>query len=92
MLTEDNPKAGRPQRAIRTALVWVAISAGITVTFAAGYRAGAARQERRLLDEFLVNATRLGILDVERLRVLVEAGGTNAIDDAASDEVVPGGH
>lgn len=53
------------------ALGWVSIVAA--VSFAAGYHFGAARQERRLLDEFIVNAASLGILDYDRLVELADS-------------------
>ena len=55
----------------------VAIAA-VVVSFASGYRLGVARQEKRLLREFVINAARLGIIDRERLRELADGDGTNA--------------
>ena len=49
-------------------------------SFAAGYLIGVARQEKRLLNEFIINAARLGILDYDRLRELTEDAGTNDAD------------
>lgn len=48
-----------------------------SVAFTAGYRLGIARQESRLLNEFLINATNLGILDYERLRELTVDAESN---------------
>lgn len=73
----------------RLAAHTILLAAACMITFAVGYRTGVARQERRLLDEFLINAARLGIIDVERLSELVEVGGTNTMDDAASDDTQP---
>jgi phage-related minor tail protein len=47
------------------------------ISFVAGYCLGESRQEKRLLNEFLVNAVNLGILDMERLRSLTEDADTN---------------
>jgi len=65
------------------ALVTIAVAA-IAVAYTVGYRVGVARQEKRLLNEFLVNATSLGILNMERLRELTTDAGTNMENDAVS--------
>lgn len=55
----------------------LATAIAIAVSFVAGLRVGAARQEKRLLGEFLINASRLGIIDYGRLRELAEEPGAN---------------
>ncbi|MEI8121992.1 MAG: hypothetical protein WCI20_08055 [bacterium] len=57
-------------------VITIAVAA-IAVAYTVGYRVGVAKQEKRLLNEFLVNAVNLGILDVERLRSLTEDADTN---------------
>ncbi len=69
-----DPNCRCPSSRSRATLVAVALgfAAILAASFAAGYRVGTARQERRLLDEFLVNAARLGILDYDRLAELAD--------------------
>ena len=76
------------RRRLAIALVIVALSSGIS--FAVGYQVGLARQEKRLLNEFLVNAVNLGILDIERLRELTTDAGTIMENDAVSIHGRPG--
>jgi len=61
-----------------------AILAAIAVAYTVGYRVGVAKQEKRLLNEFLVNAANLGIIDYNRLRELTEDVGTNTENRSAS--------
>jgi len=69
-------------RKCRLAMTTIAV---IAVAYAVGYRMGGARQEKRLLNEFLVNAANLGIIDYDRLRALTEDAGTNTEIETASD-------
>ena len=76
-MDDDGPTATRAcLRFLRCRLPMILIVVAMA-SFAAGYLIGVARQEKRLLNEFVINAARLGILDYDRLRELTEDAGTN---------------
>jgi len=85
----DMNDANESKRAIRHRIsrwpmvITVAIIAS-GFSFVAGYQVGVSRQETRLLNEFVVNATRLGIIDYDRLQELTEDSGTNTEIETAS--------
>jgi hypothetical protein len=72
----SDPNCHYPSRRSRAPLVAIALATVAIVaaaSFATGYHCGAARQGRRLLDEFVVNAARLGVLDYDRLAELTDS-------------------
>ncbi len=79
-LMNDEPVVTRVHfRFLRCQLPIILVVVAMT-SFAAGYLIGVARQEKRLLNEFVINAARLGIIDYERLKELTEDADTNDAD------------
>ena len=88
MTDATEPKTTAARHGIcRLAIMPIAIAA-LAASFAAGYRVGVARQEQRLLRQFVINAARLGVLDCDRLKELTDDADTNFEPDraAAHDE------